>query len=364
MYVKNLSLNSFRSYNSLYIDFLPGVNVFLGNNGTGKTNVLEALYCLSAGRSFRTSEDALLVKHNLKAYKIHAEVSDNGLDKEYSIEYNAETKRKSIKENNTKLSKMAELIGRIPVVLFSPENIMTIKAEPQLRRKFIDEYIYQINKEHYITSTKYAKEVAHRNYLLKLIREKKSTQDNLSIWNEQLAENGSRIIVERLKAVKELNRILEEKLSDNMPEIKLNYISKKECVSDGSQMKKILLDSLNQNIDEEIARATTLFGPHRDDIEILFNGVSAKNFASEGQQRIAAIMMKLGEGLAIVEKRGSYPIVLLDDFSSELDDINRGIVGKTFLKFKQIIITTAGRDKLKGFDAVREFKVTENGIIS
>jgi DNA replication and repair protein RecF len=362
MYIKKLDLVNFRSYDRLKVELVPGINVFYGTNGSGKTNVLESIYWLSMIKSFRATDDSILVKHGKDNASIAVEVSDNDMDKIFSLEYSLSIKRKILKENNSKLSRMSDMIGKIPVVLFSPENIMMVKGEPALRRKFIDDLISQVNMEYYIVLMKYTKEIAHRNYLLKGIKDGKVKKDSLLIWNQQIMGNGIRILAARVAAIEALNNILKDKLSEKGIDIKLKYYSKHMNDFSENALKSKYEDFFENNIDEEIARSTTLIGPHRDDLEILFKGESAKQFASEGQQRITAILIKLAEGLVIKEKRGSFPVVLLDDFSSELDNPNRSYIGKTFSLFKQILITTTYKENLKGFEPAREFYV-ENSTI-
>lgn len=362
MYIKKLDLVNFRSYDNLKLGLVPGINVFFGENGAGKTNVLESIYWLSMIKSFRTSDDAVLIKQGKDITSITTEVSDNDMDKLFSIEYSLTGKRKIIKENNSKLARMADMVGKIPLVLFSPENIMMIKGEPALRRRFIDDLISQVNKEYYIVLMKYTKEIAHRNYLLKGIREEKVKRDSLLIWNQQIMNNGIRILAARVAAIEALNNILKGKLSDKGCDIELKYYSKNMQDFSGDAVKKKYEEFFANNIDEEIARCTTLIGPHRDDLDIFYKGQSAKQFASEGQQRITAILIKLAEGLVIKEKRGSFPIVLLDDFSSELDNPNRTYIGKTFQLFKQILITTTYKENLKVFEPAKEFYVENSRI--
>lgn len=357
VYIKKLEIFNFRSYEYNKLLFVPGINVFYGENGSGKTNILESIYWSAMTRSFRVSDDAYLVKKGKETTLINMDVSDNGLDKIYSSEYNVVSRKKTIKENNTKIYRVSEMIGKIPVVLFSPENIMMIKGEPALRRKFIDDLISQIDKEYFITLNKYSKEIAHRNYLLKGIRDGRVKKDNLNIWNEQIKNNGTRILLSRIKFLDSLNLILKEKLSDENAGVKLIYFSKIMSEFDEQHIHEKYNEFFQKNTDEEIARATTLIGPHRDDLEITYKAQPAKQFASEGQQRISIILIKLAEGLLIKEKRGSYPVVLLDDFSSELDNPNRGFIGKTFSLFEQILVTTTYKENLKGFKPAKEFYV-------
>jgi len=363
MFIKNLQLINFRNYTNLSIALLPGINVFHGENGSGKTNILESIYWLSAVKSFRSNDDRTLVRIGSSEMSVSAEASENRLDKLFSIEYSSETRRKTIKENNSRIKRAADAVAKIPVVLFSPENIMMVKDEPVFRRRFIDDMLSQISAEYYETMVKYQKEVSHRNFLLKKIREGTASVDSLSIWNKLISEHGSLIVEERARAVNSLNRILETELGASKYKIRLEYASKTYSSFSREAVHSALEAHFNNCRGEEISRNTTLAGPHRDDISIYYNDAPAKQYASEGQQRITAILIKLSEGLLIREKRSTYPVVLLDDFSSELDNPNRSFVGNTFSRFKQIIITTTYRENLKGFEPAAMFHVEHGGVI-
>ena len=362
MYIKKLNAVNFRNYKSLDASLSPGINVFYGENGSGKTNVIEALYWLSFAKSFRVSEDSGLVSHGQEYCSAGAAVSDSGLDKDFSAEYTVLNRKKTLKENGNRLRRVSDIIGKLPVVLFSPENIFIVKGEPVYRRKFIDDLLSQVSPEYYLILNKYLKEVSHRNYLLKGIREGRLKRDTLEVWNNQVMENGIRILELRVKAVEGLNSLLSSELLGGKMDITLRYASKNFTEFSDSYLRQEYTKFFAVNMNEEIARASTLCGPHRDDIEISFSGRSAKLFASEGQQRVSAIMIKLSEGLFIKNNRGSYPVVLLDDFSSELDNPNRQFVGNTFSHFKQIIITTTYMENLKGFDPSKVYKVKEGSL--
>ena len=363
MLIKKLEIMNFRSYEHIKLLFVPGINVFYGENGSGKTNIIESIYWSAMARSFRVSDEAFLVKNGKETVIINMNVYDNGLDKIFSSEYSMSSRKKVLKENNTKINRISEMIGKIPVVLFSPENIMMIKGEPALRRKFIDDLISQVDKEYFITLNKYLKEVAHRNYLLKGIRDGHIRKDNLFVWNEQIKNNGIKILLSRVKILKALNQILNDRLSDETGVINIEYASKIMPKFEEISISDKYKEFFQNNIDEEIARATTLIGPHRDDLNIYYKGQPARQFASEGQQRIAVILIKLAEGLLIKEKRGSYPVVLLDDFSSELDNPNRSFIGKTFSLFEQIMVTTTYKENLKGFKPAKEFHVENSHVM-
>lgn len=363
MYIKKLELTNFRNYDSQKISFTPGINVFFGENGTGKTNILESIYWTAMSKSFRTSDDAILVKQGRNSAQISIDAVDNGIEKNFLMDYDSAARKKNLKVNGTRLPRVSMIVGMIPVVLFSPENIMIVKGEPSLRRRFLDDLLSQIDNEYFTALTKYSKEVSHRNYLLKGIREGRVKKENLDIWNHQVMENGIKLLMARHAAVEELNVILNKELTDGKFEVSLAYVSKNYNSYGREELKESYLDFFKTKLDEEIMRSITLIGPHRDDLEITYNKLAAKNFASEGQQRITTILMKLAEGLLIKRKRGSYPVVLLDDFSSELDEPNRGFIGKTFSLFKQILITTTYKENLRGFKAAGEYNIKNGKVI-
>ncbi len=362
MIVKNIELNNFRSYSNIKVDFSSGINLFHGENGTGKTNILEAIYYLAMLKSFRISDDTVLIKQDAHATKIEAEISNMGLDKNIKLELDTENKRKTLTVNDNKLKRNSEIMGVLPVVLFSPEHIMVIKGDPGLRRNFIDDLLSQINPEYFHILSRYSKEVSHRNYILKQIREGKLDISNLKVWNKQVMEHGTDIIGKRIIAINTLNEILKDKLSDINTHVSLDYTLKHFKSNKPEDIAKDYVKYFEDNQSEEIARSTTLIGPHRDDIAISYNGLSAKRFGSEGQQRITTILIKLAEGLMINEKLGTYPVILLDDFSSELDNPNRSFIAGTFSKFEQIIVTTTYPDNLKGFKPSKLFHVEHNAI--
>jgi len=362
MYIKKIELSNLRNYSSLDIDLVKGINVFHGENGSGKTNIIEAIYWLSLGKSFRASDDKEIVKENCDSCRVYSEAEIGGLDKIFSLEYSAAVRKKSIRINNTKIKKMADIIGEIPVVLFSTEDIQIIKGEPVLRRKYIDQMLCQVSREYFETLVKYTKEVSHRNYLLKGIKDKKIKISNLDVWNEQIKNNGTLLVIKRFEALEELNSILVSKFSSDKNDVSITYLSKNFMSVKPDDIKAEYENHFKTKIDEEILRGVTLIGPHRDDIEIFYNGKKAKAYASEGQQRVSAILLKLAEGLFIKERKNTYPVIMLDDFSSELDNPNRGFIGRTLEQFKQIIITTTYPENLKELIPAKMFHVEQGKV--
>ncbi|MCE5301302.1 MAG: DNA replication and repair protein RecF [Spirochaetia bacterium] len=359
MYIKQVELANFRSYNSLKLKLTPGINVFYGINGAGKTNILEAIYCISTGHSFRAAEDSILVRHGREAMMVSVDAVDNGIERNFLLEYDSKARKKSLKVNGTKLSRLSRLVGMVPAVLFSPENIQIVKGEPALRRRLLDDMLSQVDNDYFLTLAKYNKEVAHRNYLLKGIKEGRIRRDSLGVWNTQITQNGIRLLLARFSAVENLNNILQNDLTGDKFSIRLAYTSKNYTVSDEQALRESYTAFFAAKFEEEIARSVTLIGPHRDDIEISYNNMPAKSFSSEGQQRLTTILIKLAEGLLIKSRRGVYPVVLLDDFSSELDEPNSGFIGKTFSLFKQILISTTYKENLRGFSPAKEFIIRD-----
>lgn len=363
MYIKTVSLKSFRNYTAAEIPLSRGINVFHGGNGSGKTNILEAIYWLSMGKSFRSSEDSVLVRHNESFASVSLVAAfHGGIEKEFLIEYDSATRKKTIKCNGTRLKRNFEVIGQVPVVLFSPENIMMIKGDPGLRRSFIDDLLVQQQPHYYELYSRYLKEVSHRNYILKKIREGTAVKANLDAWNELVAEKGAQVILARVKAVAELNAALKGNLKSNSFAVTLSYFSKNFTEYDREKITRGFKEFFAANYPEETARGTTLCGPHRDDIEIFYDSLPAKKFASEGQQRTSAILIKLAEASCLCATLGTEPVILLDDFSSELDRSNREFISRTFSGFNQIIITTTSMENTGSIKTDAVFGVNSGTI--
>ncbi len=357
MKIKKLALINFRNYESFFMEPEDGINVIYGNNGTGKTNILEAVYWMSFNKSFRTSEDQALIKHENNFCSVKMDCDLSGMEKTFEISYDKTTRKKIIKINENRLKKHSEIIGKIPTVLFSPENIMIIKGDPVLRRKQIDELVSQIYPGYYDLLIRYSKEVSHRNYLLKGIKEGRFKKESIEVWNDLITEKGTEIVCKRQETLISLNEILNDELNYSDAKIKLTYESKNYKSTDIDSIKESYKKHFIENFNEELARGSTTIGPHKDDIKIEYDGRSAKLFASEGQQRITAIMIKLAEGLFLKKRINIYPVILLDDFSSELDEFNRDIIGKTFSVFRQILVTTTSLENLKGLSPKKTFHV-------
>lgn len=314
MYIKNLKLNNFRNYKYFDIDFGSGFNVIYGENGQGKTNILEALFMCATGRSHRTSHDIDLINTEAESFCIDLFFFSGGADKNIRFRYN-DQKQKSISVNDINIRKIGELMGNLNAVIFSPEDLMIIKQGPAQRRRFIDIALSQIKPYYFYYLQQYNKTLLQRNSLLKQIKKNRSFIETIDIWDSTLSSLGENIIKERKIFSKEICELIRENhfyISGEKEELKLLY---EPSVEEGDFLKK-----LKQNINGDIERESTSSGPHRDDFSYFINGENLKIYGSQGQQRTAVLSSKLAE-LSIMKKdAGESPILLLDDVLSELDE--------------------------------------------
>lgn len=333
MRVLQMELNRFRNYNAQQISFDDGVNIFFGNNGEGKTNILEAIYMLSLGRSFRTNKEKDMISLGFETSYVKAMVESGG--REYKIEYRIDAKsKKAIKINGIPISKITELLGIINVVIFSPEDLGLVKDGPKERRNFIDRELSQLRPKYYILLNNYYKSLLQRNNLLK------SDFDEIlmDVYDEQLASNGVEIIRYRREFIEKIGRIATEnhtKISGGKEHLSVLY---EQSLS--VDTKEEYLKELKASRDKDIFRKTTTRGIHRDDLNIQLGGIDLRSYGSQGQKRSAAISLKLSEIRLVKEIKGEYPIVLLDDIFSELDKQRQQMLLES-IQHTQTFVTTA-----------------------
>ena len=334
MQVIKLELNRFRNYKHETISFDPNVNIFFGKNGEGKTNILEAVYMLSLGRSFRTNKDRDMINLEGETAYVRAIVESAG--KEYKIEYRIDIKsKKAIKINGLPIQRISELLGIINVVIFSPEDLSLVKDGPKERRNFIDRELSQLRPRYYGILNDYYKNLTQRNNLLK---NKEIDPILMDVYDEQMAGLGVEIINYRQEFINKISRIANEnhyKISSGKEDLKVTYERSIDANS-----KEIYYESLKKQRERDIQRGTTSKGIHRDDLNIQINDIDLRSYGSQGQKRSAAISLKLSEIQLIHEIKGEYPIVLLDDIFSELDK-SRQIMLLDAIKHTQTLVTTA-----------------------
>ena len=331
MFIDHILLENYRNYTSLDIHLFNDVNIFYGNNGQGKTNLLEAIFYAVIGKSFRNTKDSDVIKSGGEQFNINLEVSQD-ITENIAIKY-TKNKEKYIKVNGLYLRKTGHLMGSLLAVIFSPEDMQLIAEGPSIRRKFMDIAISQVKNSYYFDLLQYHKILIQKNNLLRNIKynKVKNYDDILSVWNEQLAETGSRIISERFRFIKELAIIAEEKhrkIAENSAGreefLKITYrmdipreIIEKENIE---AIKKEFMILLENKKEKEIEREVTLYGPHRDDIDFKLDENDLKRFGSQGQKRTAILSLKIAELELLKKLTGRKPIFLLDDVFSELDN--------------------------------------------
>lgn len=359
MIVKSLSVANFRNYKQEKINFSENTNVIYGNNAQGKTNLLEAVYLFSHGKSHRAKSDSELVGFGQDFARLTLEFADK--DREYRAAFYLEANgKKRVKINNVPITKLSMLMRYLNVVMFSPEDLDIIKGAPQVRRKFLDEAISQLYPVYLKTLISYHKNLAQKNNLLKKLRLQGKTEDDmLSVWNEQIAEDGSRIMETRRDFVDAISRFAAE-IHKNISGEKLDlyYAPSVEC---DEINKENFLAKLNQGMAREIENGSSLYGIQRDDLRIYINDREAKIYASQGQQRTAVLSLKMAQMEHINETREEYPVLLLDDIMSELDISRRQFLTEK-IKGKQVIITcTDAEDETP--DGTEFFRVEAGKII-
>ncbi len=327
MKASSLELYNFRNYEYENISFTDGVNIIHGENGMGKTNILEAVYYFSYGRSFRSSGKEV-IKDGEKEARISLSFENNLRKLESDIKF-LSGKRKEIYINEIELKKTSQLLGNFICVLFTPDEMGIIKGMPEVRRKFCDSSIMPLRPQFIKELIKYRNILAQKTALLK-----SRQYETLDIWNEKLAETGRRIMTLRASYIERINKKAKEiqnEISGGREEISLVY-------NPSVKLKENYLEKLTEYKEKEKENLFCMVGVHRDDIDIYINGKLAKNYASQGQIRTAVLSLKLAETEIIREETGEFPVMLLDDILSELDKSRREFLISR-IKGKQIIIT-------------------------
>lgn len=332
MYIENIELKNFRNYRELKVSFSKRVNIFLGNNAQGKTNLLESIYMNSMAKSFKNVRDREMIRFGEEFCKIKTDIYADGETNTTEILINRDG-RKGVKVNGVRIRKTSELLERIFIVVFSPEDLKIVKEDPEKRRKFTDRELCQIDPGYYSALSDYRKVLKQRNSYLK---ESSVDPDVLDVWDTGLAKYGSRIIKKRRDFITDLDRIssgIHESISGGREKLSLKY---EPDVSPDTDFYQLLCDSRS----DDIRNRTTGHGPHRDDIKISADGIDLRKFGSQGQQRTAALSLKLSEIKLIEEETGEKPVLLLDDVLSELDNQRQSFLINS-LGENQMFITTA-----------------------
>ncbi len=339
MWISSIKINYFRNYKQEEIKLEDNINVFFGENAQGKTNIIEAIFLGSMGKSFRAKKDSEMIHLDFEQAEI--EIQYQKLDREGKIKIQLGNK-KNIFLNGIKIKKLSELLGNINIVMFNPDDIMLLKGGPQNRRKFLDIMISQLKPNYMYTENLYLKTLEQRNNYLRQIREEKKDENLLDIWDEKLADYAVKIFQYRneyIEKIKERIKKIHAEITNQKEEIEIEYIS--EC-----KTKEEYLKLLKERRKLDIIKGFTTKGIHRDDFSIQINQKKIDLYGSQGQHRTAILSLKLSELNIVKEEIGENPILLLDDFMSELDEKRI----KSFLEKiqdTQVIITCTEKIKVE-----------------
>ena len=344
MRVTDVKLNRFRSYASLTLKAEPGLNVLTGPNGAGKTNILEALFLCAFGRSHRTPRDQELIRLNCDQGLVELDLMTNAGSRTIRAELYA-SDRKKLFIDGSPLARSGELMGCLNAVMFSPEDLTLVKGAPAERRRFLDMEISQLRPSYYYALQQYNTALKQRNNLLK--DPSAAENEMLELWDEQLSKQGALIMRERAVFCRELREAagaLHRTMSGGEENLITEYEPDVQC-EDEDGYREAIADALVGALDKDLFRGYTSAGPHRDDLKLTVNGLDARVYASQGQQRTAALSLKLSE-IAVIERiRAEKPVLLLDDVFSELD-ANRQRLLLTAVSGCQCFITCTGVEEL------------------
>lgn len=338
MIVTSVTLKDFRNYESLSVTFDKGLNVLVGKNAQGKTNLLESIFLCAIGKSPRTSKDKEMIAFGKHMAKVSTIVSSSTGKRNIEI-FLFDDQKKAIKIGSLPILKMGELMGELHAVYFSPEELKLVKDSPAERRRFLDISLCQYDKQYFYALTKYNQILAQRNELLKT--KGRNLQETLSIWNEQLSIVGAKIIQYRIEYVEKLSRFaksVQYELTDNKEELQLSYAG--IVAEDREHIQEKLLQAYVSSFAKDVELGYTTVGPHRDDIKIVLNDIDVRYYGSQGQQRTCALALKLAELEIFKEYTGEYPVLLLDDVLSELDETRKQKLLNYVTKLQTILTCT------------------------
>ena len=350
MILKKFVARNFRNIESCEIEFSRGVNILLGDNAQGKTNAVEGIYLFARGKSHRAREDKELVSFGKDGFNILIEYEDK--TGENRLEYSLYGRERRRKKNGYRIEKLRDMIGSFKSVLFYPDDLLLVKAGPDERRAFLNIAISQIYPSYINIYSDYKNALENRNNLLKKANKGLFVdREEIVSWSHSMARYARDIYLFRKEYIKKLElcakKIMDE-ISFGNEQLSFKYKSNVEDESlEKEQVEQHYVQKLTDNIDREIAVGSSLYGVHRDDLEIFINGKEARLFASQGQQRSIVLAMKLAEGEVVREVCGEYPVFLFDDVLSELDSGRRKYV-LDGIGERQIIITSCEKEFVEG----------------
>ncbi|MHC5373089.1 DNA replication/repair protein RecF [Enterococcus sp. LJL120] len=368
MKLTELSLKNYRNYQTVDLTFQRSLTIFLGENAQGKTNLLESIYFLAMTRSHRTSHEQEIIRWGADLATVKGVIEKK--TSKIPLEIQLSKKGRKTKVNYLEQKKLSDYIGQMNVILFAPEDLSLVKGSPALRRKFLDMELGQINPLYLYDLVQYQGILKQRNQYLKQLADKKQKDLlYLDILSEQLADFGSKVLFQRLKFIEELEfwaNQIHQKISNQRETLKIEYLSSLGITKGQSteEIREIFFATLTKNRQRELFKTATSVGPHRDDLIFRVNEEDVQAYGSQGQQRTTALSVKLAEIDLMKAQTGEYPILLLDDVMSELDDQRQMQLLETIEGKVQTFLTTTTLEHIKGKMAVTPeiFYVTQGSI--
>lgn len=350
MYLQKLNMQNFRNYHFQQVDFINGINLFLGNNAQGKTNIIEAVYLAAFGKSYRTSKYNEMVQFKQDYARVNLTYQREKIPHEIEV-YFDQYNKKNIKKDGVKISKISSHVGEVLIVIFSPDSLDIIKGSPEKRRNFLDMICCQLSKSYLIIHQEYMKYLKIKNLILK--QEEKIDQDYIFVMHDKMSECIEKIVSFRKEVIEKLQKkaeVIEKNITNGAEEIRLHYVTDFLNMSK-SEIKKYL----DEHLSIDILRKSSIKGIQRDDIEIYINDFEVNKYGSQGQNRTALLTLKLADFEVLKEVKEETPILLLDDIMSELDS-NRISFLLSYIEKYQSIITTTDDTFVKN---VKNIKITK-----
>ena len=359
MIIESIELKNYRNYDKLHMDFSHGTNILYGDNAQGKTNILEAIYVCATTKSHRGSKDKEIIQFDRD--ESHIKLNVRKRDVPYRIDMHLKKNRaKGVAVDGVPIKKASELFGIVNVVFFSPEDLNLIKNGPAERRRFIDLELCQLNKLYVHSLVQYNKIVTQRNKLLKDIMFRPDYEETLDIWDMQLVQYGREVIRCREAFVGQLNDLIggiHRQLSGEKESLHISY--------EPNVTVDMFEDTLRKSRPSDLKQRTTLTGPHRDDLSFIINDIDIRRFGSQGQQRTAALSLKLAEIELVKKIVNDYPILLLDDVLSELDGSRQNHLLSGINHIQTMITCTGLEDFVNNrFRIDKIFKVVSGEVYS
>lgn len=337
MNITQISLDRFRNYEKAAIAPCPGINLILGQNAQGKTSLLEAVFLCCLGRSHRTPREREMILYGAEHAAVQIDFVRGGVSRRIRYNLLAEGRHRVLLDGEP-AQRLGDLMGRLNCVLFAPEHLSIVKDGPLERRRFLDMELSQIHPGYFFTLQQFNRVLRQRNNLLRALREDKTLLDTLPVWDEQLAKLSLSLMQERAAFVERLKgcaRDNHKDISGGKELLEMEYRPNLRA-----ETEEELLSELSRRRGEDLRLLTTTAGPHRDDIALLLQGKELRAFGSQGQQRTAALSLKLSELEILHEETGSWPVLMLDDVMSELDEYRQRYLMERILPVQAFVTST------------------------